>query len=1847
MPIWNNNKIIKEIFNIFQLFHFTILLKQNFTLYIIVSIIVIALSFLTAIIIIIMAYRLKTKKRNILWPIKILKFYLPIFCFGFYGQIFLLFTTIFYCRKKESSTSPYLKCRNGHWFYKIKPVAGIAMFLHFLIAFITNTLYYKPIFMKCKSDLLKKSESLPDILLLFTKMIVITIFILDKGVESEHWAILSFLVIVTGTNAYFTIIHKNRQNPILLLLNNYLCLVLFSGFFILLIGKILKFLKFDGAIFLFFTCDILIIIYMAFFKTHSTDYLSKNYKNINDPKELLQYITQFYDIIQNKNNSRNFDMDLKSIISSIEEHCLDKDCPLKKYMKNLYNGLECDYFLLQFCDKLFQHGISKFRGNNFLKNHYCIFLIIDMNNKKKALTILNSINQNEIFSFSVKYNIYTCGRIIENYVSPFINKNNSLFEHRVDIQNFKLYIEKVTILFCEFFSLLLESKLQDINNIDKINKIGHQIIKLNKKTINIFDHLMITKTNHIEILKLYSEYAEFILKDEEKIRKCQELKNILYNNAINDIHNKDFSNFNLDLIKENNNSLYLIISSEKKSLGTILDCSINLSNILGYQKRELIGNNINIIIPKIFWKKHNLLIIKKAEENRLNFLEKLYKNEIYFPDYIEKDIYCISKSNFLIPLNIKIYLINSEDNELVYLVEITKKIENNNDLLKKNDNAEKYCILTDNNFFIQSFSINCLNFLNINYQSINHNFNIINYIKQFKDDYLSSLNILDTTKLSHISNTEIFLNKLDNKVPEKGRKMKKNISNEQKQKIRSELFNKKYIKKCRITWNSSANNIIDNINTSSILYSSNIKKKLENNFENEKELYMESKKIILDNELVGYYFFFSKIYNYENKCNLNYKKIKLMDSNENLKIKNTKKYQCSIKNIITNQKQNKMSKFLVSLRKKTKRKSLEKMIRRVSIEDNEQINSENQDSETFNKYSSNPELVEVNEQEDIIIDDDFIPKSPINFFFDIKNNSFNCSKNSNNSKILNDTLKTEAMDIINIFKKLNNKNQAENSSSSFDSSEGGLESSESEEFSESKMISDSISDSNSIKEKKTKKNKENITNTKSKNSVEEINNNKDNINNDVVQQSVKIQNNSNYYKVNLNHIHFMIYDFNKESIVVEKDKKIITSKIENIMKNLKNQNSIEIGKDENYPYISFKNIQDLSKKELNRKEKAKVKVNEKENNNLNKEDKINREDKFAKEKLNEIINNKRDEKSIKKLKIIALLFYIFSLLCGIFSVIYDINFYDNINENYNLVHNIAEIRFLEGISVYYARELVLLNFQLPEIEGGVYTNIPAKNRAKYFLLIKEKLSDIYKKNQITMSKIFSIKNTISNSSEDIFYSGISDFISPNDEFSNDIHTFLIKYNADLYYLSDSFSENNKDYIFSFNFIYNNFNKYRIALDNLIDAFGNEYEKAKKRNIYYISFLIILLLIFVIIYIIITIYFMLSNKISSTYLEIIYNINSDVLKLSMIDSLNLSKKIRESKYKNNSQDEDKNNSLENKQSFVVTKKANNINMNVSNKLTQKNNKISFNNNIFYIIIFGILLLINYFFFIYNCIHLFNIVKKADSNFNFSSYFQNFQNELIDMFNVYREYIYDNETKILNMNSLDYLKKHEQDIYDIMREHLQNTDIFIGNIIANNPYIIPEITKPFCSYFETDYFNSIDECIIKFNDIMNYDFTYISNYFLEEIKTAKNLAIYKFENENIKGNLNNLNRINLIEEFINENKIKKAEFRLNIFNNETLHSSLNLFFINSILPHLIDNRYIFFSFLGIDGEESFFIKWIIVYIVILTLCFFGYLNLIIHILNNHINKSKTIISVFPINLLKAQDNNKNIYDFFVDL
>lgn len=245
-------------------------------------------------------------------------------------------------------------------------------------------------------------------------------------------------------------------------------------------------------------------------------------------------------------------------------------------------------------------------------------------------------------------------------------------------------------------------------------------------------------------------------------------------------------------------------------------------------------------------------------------------------------------------------------------------------------------------------------------------------------------------------------------------------------------------------------------------------------------------------------------------------------------------------------------------------------------------------------------------------------------------------------------------------------------------------------------------------------------------------------------------------------------------------------------------------------------------------------------------------------------------------------------------------------------------------------------------------------------------------------------------------------------------------------------------------------------------------------------------------------------------------------------------------------------------------------------------------------------------------------------------------MIDMFNVYREYLFDNGTMISNFTQLEYLRKIEDEVYDTVTESNIKTNIFIGNLIMNNNDLAAKLIKPFCSYFETDYFNSTEECSDKFGIFITYDFTIFSNYFIEEIKILKNLAKYKFENENIKGNLADYNISNIIKEL--EGNDENVIFRLDLFNDEILHSKLNLLFINSLLPHLNENRDEVYKYIYVDGEESFFQNLYIVYITLMTIIYLGLFYLIIEILNSQIYKAKIVLSIVPINFLTSQSNIK---------
>ena len=299
-----------------------------------------------------------------------------------------------------------------------------------------------------------------------------------------------------------------------------------------------------------------------------------------------------------------------------------------------------------------------------------------------------------------------------------------------------------------------------------------------------------------------------------------------------------------------------------------------------------------------------------------------------------------------------------------------------------------------------------------------------------------------------------------------------------------------------------------------------------------------------------------------------------------------------------------------------------------------------------------------------------------------------------------DFLKREAINKVNKYKELlkvisknsENSNESEEYESDEDSYSNLNAINSSDDISSNNLIYDHYrkqssmsnnADKNSIKTskiqtKKTKKdfqnkNDENINDVSINKSVNKKYQNKNNITN-------------NFYKVKLNKIHFMIYDFYKD-MIVEGNKNEIVSKVEDIMSDTKNMESIDLDKDERLSFLkSYRNKNKKNNKET------------KDTKNIEKIDisqtNIIDEEKLFKKKVHEALNKHKDEPPIIKLKIFIILSYFILILLGIIILSYNLSNIYNTSESLILFKSIFFIRYCIQISVYYLREMTLLSFSV-------------------------------------------------------------------------------------------------------------------------------------------------------------------------------------------------------------------------------------------------------------------------------------------------------------------------------------------------------------------------------------------------------------------------------------------------------------------------------------------------------------------------------------------------------------------------
>ena len=1623
--------------------------------------------------------------------------------------------------------------------------------------------------------------------------------------------------------------------------NNFLCLALFWSFINLLIQKILQSFNFDGGIYLYFL-GILIIILFCFCNTEDyKNLLNINFNNITSSTVSLNYIKQFLKMIDDKDISRDSLLVFNSFIEKIEEKCTNKRCPLKQYLESLSKGIHSKFLLLRYAEKLYKMSISKFPQDIILKINYAIFLYTKINKKKEAKTELILIKP-KFFSFNDNFNLYLCKKYLEEYFLLINLKNKEkietfnliqALEYKNNFNIFKDLIAKSSNLYYDFWSSLYNCHIQGTEDFYKLNDIGNQIKKLIEKIDKIFLKLIEIKSNDYEVIKFYESFIKNILNNDEKYKKYHNISMNLVNYT--KIKNKeiDFTNFDLSILNESDETNYLVISTDDENKGTIVNISLGACSLFGYTKNEIIGKNMNILIPELFQKYHDRVFNNLTEKTKTKFYDNLVNKIIYKPEYTELYVHAKNKSKYLIPLYFKIYLVQTEENELVYIVEINRNNsytgELNDYFTNNNELNENICfILTDNNLKIKTFSSNCVDILKLNSNIINSNYDITSFIKQLNEELTKNLTITNKENMDFevsdiLANDENKYRGYNENFSNKNLNfninsiiINKSIENELKDKHK--LIKSKYLCPRKIIWK------IENKDKESVLYSEKFKRKTlsfllnDNNVENsanqyEKNFSMLVKEAYISNKHVGYYFYFKKLKDFNKNKTFKINKLK-----KNSLFKNTNLEEILHNTVKQEEKKSKIKNYRASF------SQISQIYIPENLADKKYLN-ENFDLDLKTKFFD--------------INDKFIPQSTFNFILDLNSISYKPLNFIQSPLELIEIIKNESF---NKLKNLNKSKKEEKSSSS--SSKPKYSSSKNEYSSDYSSSSEIYSDDI------------NLSNIKSDNRKDELNSTKNVLGSKINNKNNNI--NEQYYKVNIKNIRSIVYDFSRDKFV-ENTKEEKKSQVEIIIDNYKLNINISENEDENYP--NYLNL-NYSKDKIN----SKKMIAEKSTKFLIKKNKIpNKMTKFEKEKdlEKEIIDSlaqKDEQKTIIQYSAVVVLSTGLFIAMNLLELLYIITSYEKMNGNMKLLINSIDLKYYNNFNIYFLRELLLIYTFYENISKGfLYYNYPLKNNSQ----IEYYSSDIYNlannsfyESHSLVELIFSSELPISKNTSYIInempyytetlierkeYKKINSTLSVSIVY---IFSFLCNILTDTLEMDIKNPE-------SFNFIHNAMNNLGNGLKILNELFFFELKKGEigiKKNLIFI-FCINALIYFIIYFINNKSYYEVINK-KMSYLTVFYEIKLPLIKTSIKKCEFFITKINKKDMKFDRINDLKESTINSysfaysqNNSFLDDDEIKNINIYKNDDNNRGIKKMKIDTKYIKLQIFFIIsLLIS---FLYLCIFYFLYFLKIREFIELGNYImhlQNFHNNIFELFNGYREFLFDENSIIYGVNAYEYLINKENEIYAI------NADDFKSIYNSVNKFTFLKNEIQFCDF--KNYFENKEQCesyIGGKEGFINLEFDILTNDFIEEIRINRNIVYKLIKNDILSGNLTNLNDQELWNDEYLDLYNKTKIFRLALFNDEKLHNNLNIIFLNIISQYINRERNITFNNIinALNNGNIYSIIFIALhcFLVIVLLAFHWIPT--IKTMNDEIYKTKNMLTIIPVQILASLTNIKKLLNISI--
>lgn len=344
-------------------------------------------------------------------------------------------------------------------------------------------------------------------------------------------------------------------------------------------------------------------VYRAYAENSTSDRVREWKTGIENHKLTFDSLIQLFQFLNRDTEEVAVRANLETTVKEHLETCLVRSCQAILHQKE-FSSSSRSYFVhwvTAECEK-FQSKI--FSDVNDLVE-YLLFLCLKSKQTGKAVAFIQQANMLSL-PLAGKFRVKYCERILDdlNFSRPedVLDDENIQNEHSYHSLSFSFVreLERSTLCFIDFWSRVSF----DMPRLDEIRGVAFDIFKKLEEVEIAWKNLFrIKSSNRYKYFTLYGNFLINVVKDKEKAHQIITETKFLFSLLAE--RKNDFRHITLnDDIAEISQAI-AVVSGAISSLGIIVEANLSCGILFGFGNADLIGENINILIPEVYKELHN------------------------------------------------------------------------------------------------------------------------------------------------------------------------------------------------------------------------------------------------------------------------------------------------------------------------------------------------------------------------------------------------------------------------------------------------------------------------------------------------------------------------------------------------------------------------------------------------------------------------------------------------------------------------------------------------------------------------------------------------------------------------------------------------------------------------------------------------------------------------------------------------------------------------------------------------------------------------------------------------------------------------------------------------------------------------------------------------------------------------------------------------------------------------------------------------------------------------------------------------------------------------------------------